>query len=131
MKGEIKEITPNAPANAGYPVKIAFAESSADVKSGMSVKVNIPNLIQDAYSQIILVDIDAVSKDADGFFVFVLEKNNNNTYTANKRKVEVGDLTKNGYIIQKGLENNEVIATAGIRFLYDGQIVKLMEQLFE
>jgi RND family efflux transporter MFP subunit len=128
FKGIIKEITPNAPSNAGYPIKISFENNIKNLKSGMSVKVQITNAKRDSGDTSLIVDTDAVSKDADGYFVYVLVKDKGDNYSANRRNIEVGELTKNGYIINSGLENNEMIATAGIRFLYDGKIVKLQEQ---
>jgi len=128
FKGIIKEITPNAPSNAGYPIKVSFNNNIKSLRSGMSVKVQISNVKRDSGVKSLIVDTDAVSKDADGYFVYVLVKDKGDNYSANRRNIEVGELTKNGYIINSGLENNEMIATAGIRFLYDGKIVKLQEQ---
>ena len=128
VKGVITEISPNAPNNAGYPIKISFNNDIDGLKSGMSVKVHITNVTNVKSTQNLIIDTDAVSKDADGYFVYVLVKDKDDTYVAERRTVEVGELTKNGYIINKGLKNNEMIATAGIRFLYNGKIVKLQEQ---
>ncbi len=131
FKGSLKEVSPDAPSNTGYPVKIAFIESTSVIKSGMSVKVYIPNLKSSESSQVIMVDVDSVSKDENGFFVYVLIANEDGTYISKLRKVEVGNLTNKGYIITKGLKSNELIATAGIRFLYDGKIVTLKESTFK
>lgn len=131
LKGKISEIMPNAPTNTGYPIKIVFNEPTTAIKSGMSVKVVVPNSNQSLDDSNIIIDTDAVSKDVEGYFVYVLEKNTENTYSARKRKVEVGQINKDGYSIKKGLEGNELIATAGIRFLYDGINVKLQESSFK
>ena len=128
FKGIIKEISPDAPTNSGYPIKISFHNNIEGLKSGMSVKVHILNVKSEKSIQRLIIDTDAVSNDADGYFVYVLVKNKDNTYLAKRKTIEVGELTKNGYIVHKGLENNQMIATAGIRFLYDGKVVKLQEQ---
>jgi RND family efflux transporter MFP subunit len=131
LKGILKEISPNAPANTGYPVKIAFNESTPELKSGMSVSVQIPNLKGSKASKTIIVDVDAVSKDESGFFVYTLSPNENGNYISKLRNVDVGNITNKGYIITKGLKSDELIATAGIRFLYEGKIVTLKEPDFK
>lgn len=124
--GEITEITPKTPANTGYPIKISLKNQTTGIKPGMSVKVKIP-LEQSSDPEQIIIDTDAVSKDIDGHFVYVLEEKANDLFVARRRSVEVGSITKNGYTITEGLENNELVTTAGTRFLYDGMIVKIKE----
>jgi len=131
FRGSIKEISPNAPSNTGYPIKIVFSEVTSGIKSGMSVTVQIPDLKRNENSQVIMIDVDAVSKDENDFFVYTLISNNDGTYISKLQNVEVGNLTNEGYVITKGLKNNELIATAGIRFLYDGKIVTLKEPDFK
>ncbi len=128
LTGVIKEISPDAPGNSGYPIKISFDKNTTALKAGMSVKVHINKIVEADADEPIIVDTDAVQNDAEGFFVYVLEEKENELYAAKRRNIEVGELLKNGYVVHKGLENDELVVTAGVRFLYDGKIVKLQEQ---
>lgn len=125
--GEIIEITPKTPTNTGYPIKVSFKEHTTGIKPGMSAKVKIPLEQASDPDHLIIIDTDAVSKDVDGHFVYVLDEEENDLFIARRRSVEVGTITKNGYIITEGLKNDELVITAGTRFLYDGMTVKIQE----
>ncbi len=128
LTGVITEISPDAPGNSGYPIKISFDKNTTALKAGMSVKVHINKIVEANADVPIIVDTDAVLNDAEGFFVYVLEEKENELYAAKRRNIDVGELLNNGYVVHKGLEYNEMVVTAGVRFLYDGKIVKLQEQ---
>ena len=128
VTGEIQEISPGTKRNTGYPLKIAFSEKVDHLKSGMSVKVRFSVVKNNKEHSQIIIDVDAVSKGEKEFYVYTLVKNSDNTYTSHQRTIEVGDLTQEGYIVNNGLKKGELIATAGVRFLYDGRIVVLKKQ---
>jgi multidrug efflux pump subunit AcrA (membrane-fusion protein) len=57
-------------------------------------------------------------------YVFVF---NPETQLLEKRFVQTENVINNEVIISKGLNDNEIIATAGIAFLRDGQKVSLLD----
>jgi multidrug efflux system membrane fusion protein len=126
--GTVREISPGAPNNSGYPVKIDVLDPTNSLKSGMSCKITLPSLQKEAPSQFI-VNVDAVSSDANGDFVYKLEKQDNDQYIARKTSISTGQLSRDGYIVLDGVDAGDLIATAGIRFLYDGKLVILMDQI--
>ena len=54
-------------------------------------------------------------------FVWVIEPE---TSTVSRREVEVGKLSRTGVQIRTGLEVGELIATAGVHYLAEGQAVR-------
>ena len=62
------------------------------------------------------------SPEIDGAsFVWVIDESSN---TASRRQVEVQSLTTAGLVVESGLELGEVVATAGVHFLTEGQQVR-------
>ncbi len=62
------------------------------------------------------------SPEMDGAsFVWVIDENSN---TASRRQVEVESLSSTGLVISEGLDQGEVVATAGVHFLNEGQRVR-------
>ncbi len=49
---------------------------------------------------------------------------NEQSKSVNRREVQVGKLISGGYVIEEGLTPGEMIATAGVHFLDEGQEVK-------
>ena len=58
--------------------------------------------------------------------VWILEAAGDGTYTARRQPVELGDLTGRGVRV-RGVEPGQVIATAGVHTLVEGQRVRLLE----
>jgi multidrug efflux pump subunit AcrA (membrane-fusion protein) len=54
-------------------------------------------------------------------YVWVIDESTN---TVSQREVEIGALVSSGLAVQSGLESGEMIATAGVHFLREGQQVK-------
>ena len=125
--GVITEVSPGIPNASTYPVIIRLAESSSRLFPGMTGTVELP-LNGDSLSQnSIVIATDAVGHDQTGDFVYVAAKSeDNNIYVAKKLNVTLGELQADGYEIVSGLNNNEIVITAGLSFLYDGRKVKLL-----
>ena len=66
-----------------------------------------------------------MGEDSNGNFVFIIEKQDDNIGIVKKHTISLGELTNEGFVVQKGLENGQLIATAGLQTLLDGQKVKL------
>ena len=74
----------------------------------------------------------AVGEDRDGRFVFVLEsmtggESGASTAVVQRRAVTVGELTGDGLEILSGLEDGELVVTAGVRRLSSGEQVEVQE----
>ncbi len=86
--------------------------------------------------------IQAVREDRQGRFVFILEHKGSERGIVRRRPVSVGDLAQThcnllgtlgtwkceGLEILEGLKDSELVVTAGVKRLEDGQEVKLLDR---
>jgi RND family efflux transporter MFP subunit len=73
--------------------------------------------------------LNAVPPDGSGqFFVWKLEEIDGGEFTAKRADVTVGEMQGDEILITGGLAKGERIATAGVRVLREGQVVKLLEE---
>jgi len=125
--GVVKELSPSIDANTStYPVVVNVLQPSAGIRSGMAADVRF-TFATDETANVepkLLVPAKAVGEDANGQFVFLLEQDGDN-HVARKQAITIGDLTADGFEVTSGLSNGQLIATAGLQTLLDGQIVKL------
>ncbi len=61
----------------------------------------------------------------DQSFVWVIDETSN---AVTLRPVDLGDAISSGFVVEGGLERGEMIATAGVHFLEEGQVVTPMFQ---
>ena len=73
------------------------------------------------------IPANSVAEDANGRFVYVARLDGE-TYTVERRSVRIGELTVEGLEIEEGLVPGDRVLTAGIRFVQEGQHVKLLER---
>jgi hypothetical protein len=76
-------------------------------------------------SERVIVPPVAVGEDSEGRFVFVLEPAEEGFATARRSAVSVGDLTSEGLEITDGVREGELVITAGVSRIVDGQKVRL------
>ncbi len=126
--GKITEVSSGASGSSAYPVIVSLmGEPPIQVLAGMTGTVNIP-LIENGMEASMIITPDAVSHDQNGDFVYVATPTDEEgIYKASRRNVTLGTLTPVGYEITGGLNTDEIVITAGIRFLYDGRKVKLFD----
>lgn len=126
LAGVVQEVGVAAAARGTtYPVTISLQESCENVRSGMAVDVTF-NFPSSATGSNFVVPYVAVGEDREGNFVFVLEADPEGRLLARRRAVEVGPTTSDGIVITQGLDEGELIATAGVRRLAPGQEVTLL-----
>jgi multidrug efflux system membrane fusion protein len=132
----IKELTLNAKltevgtqarrANA-FPVTLALKEQSDILRSGMTAQVHFN--FSDSNTDGILVPNSAVGVGlGDDSYVFIFDPSSS---TLKKVKVKPINITNNDVYVKGVIKNGDIIATAGIPYLSDGQKVKLLEQNIE
>ena len=74
----------------------------------------------------VIVPPVAVGEDHHGRFVFVIEPDQQNLGFARRTSVTVGELTTDGLEILSGLQEGDLVVTAGVSRLTNGQRVKLL-----
>ncbi len=114
-------------AGATYPVTVQLGTAKSSVRSGMAASVSFQFASGNSEAHI-LVPSEAVGEDRDGRFVFVLESGDQSRESdeASRRSVTVGDLTPEGIEILDGLAHGDLLITAGVRRLRDGQRVRVL-----
>ncbi len=124
----VSEIGVASTSGATFPVTALFSGRCPELRSGIAADVRFDFDTGEAPQ--ITVPSVAVGEDAEGRFVFVLEPQSDGLYTAQRRPVEIGELNEAArFVVTNGLTTGEVIATAGVRRIQDGQIVRLADAL--
>lgn len=127
-KGTVTEVAFSVGQNFTYPVIVKIENPSDDLRPGMPAEVTFNIEINSEVTETkLIVPVKAISNDSEGDFVYKLVKKEGETYSAEKVLIKLGPLNDNGFEIIEGLKNGDLVATAGLRSLYDGMIVNLMK----
>jgi RND family efflux transporter MFP subunit len=126
VEGLISEVAFSTGGSLTYSVVVKLIDPSPDLRPGMPAEVTFAFDGPKTSSEQILVPVKGVGNDADGDFVFVLKKNKKETYQVQKVRVELGELKTRGFVVNNGLNKGDLVAVAGLRTLYDGMNVKLL-----
>jgi RND family efflux transporter MFP subunit len=108
-----------------YPVKITLDEEDPQIRPGMAAKVIFKFEDSDELNRIIVPPV-TVGEDSEGRYVFTVTPDAEGNGIANKVRVIVGDLTGGGLEIIDGIVDGDLIITAGVTRIQDGQKVKLL-----
>jgi hypothetical protein len=128
FNGTIERVAFASGQSPTYPVSVLINKPTREIRPGMAADVRFMLKPADGTYAGIVAPVAAVAKDAEGNYVFVLQKDSASNYRVEKRSILVGDLFTEGFEIESGLEENELVATAGLSFLSDGMKVKLLEE---
>lgn len=126
FKGKITEVPYSAGNSAVYNVTLAVLDPTSDIRPGMTADITFEFGSADL-EQNLIVPSKAVAEGPDGRFVYTL-KSAEDSYIAEKRPVSIGDLTSEGFVVNTGLKEGELVATAGLKSLYNGRKVKLLDK---
>jgi RND family efflux transporter MFP subunit len=108
-----------------YPVKVKLDNIENRIRPGMAAEVKF-QIEKSTLSGLIIVAPNCVGEDSDGNYVFILIPDSGNVVKAYKQMVLVGNLTGDGLEIIEGLVGGELIVTAGVSRVQNGQKVKLL-----
>ena len=127
--GTISEVSfATGPQSSVYPVIVTVEHPTSDIRPGMSADVIFNFSARNrASEERLMVPVGAVGEDSEGNFVFTLIKKENGLAITQKKKVTVGELSHEGFEIIEGLQNDALVATAGVESLTDGLTVKLLK----
>jgi len=123
-------------ASTGYattfPVTVRLEGADQSVRPGMAAEVSFKfestqRAADTPARKRIVVPSVAVGEDRQGRFVFVVKPTEEGFGVAERRAVEIGDLTEDGIEILQGLDDGDRVVTAGVSKLTDGQKVRLPE----
>lgn len=131
---KITEVGVAASSGGTFPVEALLSgESSGDcpaLRAGMSANLvfdfSDSKMVDSANK--LLVPYLSLGEDDKGHFVYVLKPIGNEIYQAERRSIEFKPGGNNGAEIVSGLEQGELVATAGVRRLLDGMQVTLLKK---
>ena len=125
FKGVVNEIAPSVESGtATYPVRVKLLGETSEVKSGMAANITFTFATTDN-QEALIVPVSAVGEDSNGNFVYVIEKQNENVGLIKKQHFQIGELSPIGFEVISGLKPGQLVATAGLQTLLDGQTVSL------
>lgn len=124
----VTEIGSRAGVGNAFPVHIDLAERPPGVRPGMTAEVvfSLPREAEGAETDSVLIPLAAALPELeDRFSVFVFDPA---TSTVVKRAIRAVGTRENEIAVVEGLDDGDVIATAGVSFLRDGQPVTLLDE---
>lgn len=137
-QARISEIGSKAEAANAFPFILTLSEQNSSLRAGMSAEVDfifIENRntasrnggLKAAGPDEVIVRVPPsaiMTGEGDLAYVFVFDEVKK---VVKKRKVKPENMVNNEVLITRGLKPGEIIATAGVVYLYDGQKVRLMD----
>ena len=136
LKGKIGEISSRATQVSAFPVIVALNESNAGLKAGMAaeaiIRFALPGSVNGFLVPISSFDFEGLGafesqsvseRSAEGSpsQVFLFDQA---TSTVKAKPVSIVGVRGNMLIVAKGLSEGDLIAAAGVSYLFDGQKVR-------
>ncbi len=109
------------PATRTFKVEAEFNNPGRKVKPNMTAQMRFVQFKED---KAIVIPTKILSKDVNGWYVYVIGKNGDQTY-ANKRYVTLGQTSTNQAVVVAGLKPGEQIIIDGYNLVRDGTPVKI------
>ena len=132
LTGEIKELGSKAEQVSAFPVVVRLKNSAPGLNAGMSVEVAIEEpLIGGGTGFLVPLTVLVPEGGADVQGVGAVFLYDGGTSTVRKRKITVGGVRDNRLVVTEGLNVGDIVASAGVSYLVEGQKVKLLLPLQE
>ncbi len=127
LKGSISELGSKAEQVSAFPVVVRLKNDTAGLNAGMSVEVAIEKPLIGGGAGFLLplsVLVPEGGKELQRTAtVFVYNSANS---TVEKREITIGGIRGNELVVTGGVEVGDLVASAGVSYLTDGQKVKLL-----
>ena len=126
VPGRVTEVSYGTSDTPTYPVTVSVLSEDDRLRPGMAAEVRF-DFGENPGQTGLYVPPDGVGEDPGGPFVFVIEKTAGDRGIIRKRGVEIGPLTREGFLVTGGLSPGELVVTAGLQLLMDGMTVRLLD----
>ena len=126
--GRVTEIAVAATGGGNtFPVIIKIDDEHPELRSGLAANIRISTqAASTSEKDVILVPAHTVVEDSEGRHVFLLESSSEDGVGIVRRTaVDIGELTSAGLEIVNGLNEGDLLITAGITIVNDGMKVKI------
>jgi membrane fusion protein, multidrug efflux system len=125
----IAEVGTRAGTGNAFPVRADLVEAPSGLRPGMTAEATFTMSHEGrgiAEVDGFLIPIAAALAESNGqFAVFVFDPS---TSTVSKRSIQSGGVRDNSIAVLGGLTQGDIIATAGVTFLREGQTVTLVDE---
>ena len=131
FKGIISEVAYSPVNGSTYPIVLRIDNPSPLIRPGMAADISFVFEDKKAKTPVpnqLLVPAMAVGESGGSNYVYILTPSDKEIYTAQKKTVNTGKLVKQGFVIKDGLKEGDLVATAGLKSLVDGMMVKLLKE---
>ncbi|MFT2092217.1 efflux RND transporter periplasmic adaptor subunit [Paraglaciecola sp. 2405UD69-4] len=129
LQGVITEVGARAESANAFPVTLVLQDIPAELRAGMTAEVDVTfsGIGRTGYKgQTVQIPVSSIlAGQGQQAYVFVYDPD---LQVVNKRQVQTENILDNKVFVSDGLKVGEIIATAGVTFLREGQSVKLLEQ---
>lgn len=131
IEAAIEELAFASSQSTTYPVRFKIANTMNGIRPGMVAEVEFATESKTsggAPKNTIIAPIKAIASGTAGNYAYrLIAEGKDGLYKAEKVRIEIGPLSNQGYIIDEGLDEGDMVAVAGLSFLYDGKVVKLLK----
>ena len=132
LNAHVSELGARADTVSSFPTVVTVDSQNAGLKAGMAVEISIEFSVENGKGFTLPLSVLALEgkirkpekyNDPGQAFVYVFDEASK---TVKRRAVMIAGVRENSLIIIDGLRLGERVASAGVSFLRDGQIVKLL-----
>ena len=132
LNAHVSELGARADTVSSFPTVVTVDSQNAGLKAGMAIEVSIEFAVENGKGFTLPLSVLAlegkISKpekynEPGKAFIYVFDEASK---TVKRRAVMIGGVRENSLIIIDGLKLGERVASAGVSFLRDGQVVKLL-----
>ncbi|MEM1281964.1 MAG: efflux RND transporter periplasmic adaptor subunit [Chlamydiota bacterium] len=109
-----------------YPVTVRLIDTPEGMRSGMAAEVIFKFRVSDSDETIYVPSQSVLGNEDAQRYVFLLLMGEDNNGVVQKKMVTIGQITNEGIEITSGLKPGDLIVTAGVQFLTDGQGVQVV-----
>jgi len=107
-----------------FPVSVQLGGRASAVRPGMAAEVTFTFAGPQKAGRF-TIPAEAVAEDRGGRYVFVVEPAGDGRATVRRRAVDVGGFAADGLEILQGLDDGDLVVTAGVHQIEDGREVRL------
>lgn len=123
LRGRVREIAPLAdPATRTFPARITLIDPPPSVALGMSATVRFEAPLP---RPILAVPMQALLREGDATFVWKFDRA---AGAVARQRVQVATVSGNDIVLAEGVTPGDMLVTAGVHLLKDGQKVRVLDQ---
>lgn len=124
--GLVTEVSYAASGYSTYPIKVRLEQISQALRPGMPATVVFSFPSADPVG--LRVAVSAVAEDQQGNYVFVVKESAElGLGVVERRRVVVGELTNQGFVVREGLQEGESVVISGVSKITDGMQVRFLK----